>query len=326
MKLIRGLVFVMGSLLVLSACDEAKQSGDGDQAAAPVEADATTDAETETTVDPFEEHAALFSEEYKAYAQRCIAATSIQGGNFKFYSGFVDAATTFSNYAVITMGCESGDITTLLNLADALNQINPQGFLDLLSSLEVETGLDTHFQTVVDSTTVAAADNLTITNSFWNFRPEGSFFISTFDASATTFTDGVNTPSSITFTYGDQTVQSDVTVYSYTQAQIDLGQARYNAAFTDENGVESPSCASCHQAANGVDHSPLLIGTCSDVEIIGAVEAGAYAPDADNPNSFCAGYQLTVAHSWGFASPEERDGVIAYLRTLPLNITPPAAE
>ena len=32
--------------------------------------------------------------------------------------------------------------------------------------------------------------------------------------------------------------------------------------------------------AQGVDHSPLAIGTCSDIEIVGAGNAGLYGEDA----------------------------------------------
>ncbi|SMF12044.1 hypothetical protein [Pseudobacteriovorax antillogorgiicola] len=70
-----------------------------------------------------------------------------------------------------------------------------------------------------------------------------------------------------------------------------------------------------------MDHGPLLIGTCSDIEVVGAITAAAYTPDETNPNSFCTGYELSVDHSWEFESLEQQLAVIAYLRTLPLNIS-----
>lgn len=94
-------------------------------------------------------------------------------------------------------------------------------------------------------------------------------------------------------------------VAAYTPEQIAAGRARYNTAV--EGATPSPSCASCHRAQGGVNHSPLFTAQYSDAGILSSVENGQNADD---------GYTLPVTHRMTFATPEAKAGIVPYLRSL----------
>ena len=257
-------------------------------------------------VDPFDDHAERFEEAFKAYASACIANTQISGNEgINFFTGYVDANTTFSNYSYIQLFCDGGDMETLASLDEALFQMDPVRYEALYQSLVEESGLGQHFQDAVEQTTVTAGAGITISDQFWASEQGASFFVATFDAAAAT---PVDTPTTITFAYGEQSIQSNVTVYEYTAQQVTDGATLYQT-----------NCAGCHAQETGADHSPLTIGTCSDIEIAGAITAGSYAVDAANPNSACAQDRALKTANHSYALPEaDVSALIVHLRTLDL--------
>lgn len=102
-----------------------------------------------------------------------------------------------------------------------------------------------------------------------------------------------------------------IQIASYTPAQVALGKSRYLNAVPTPPG--SPACASCHIATTGADHSPYLMAQFSDAAILGSIELGVNGDD---------GYQLKVMHKLTFASPEEKAGIVPYLRSLDPKLLP----
>ena len=126
----------------------------------------------------------------------------------------------------------------------------------------------------------------------------------------------------VTATIGDYLVGSTVTVASYTPAQVAAGQARYNGNGTGDR----VSCASCHQQAGGVDHSPTEMAHHDDDALLTVITEGHY-PDLcvtdEGDECTCGtsgcetepGYVLSVEHQWNLTE-DEAAGIVPYLRSL----------
>jgi hypothetical protein len=92
-------------------------------------------------------------------------------------------------------------------------------------------------------------------------------------------------------------------VADYTAAQVILGKTRYST----EGEGKKVSCLSCHEGgANGAP--PHALGSIMSL------------PDASAAKWITTGKVgsrvASIEHAWEFASTAERDGVVAYLRTL----------
>lgn len=117
----------------------------------------------------------------------------------------------------------------------------------------------------------------------------------------------------------------DIMVEQYTEEEVDLGELRYR---TGEGTGDRRPCASCHEAANGVDHTPLEMAYHDDEAILLATTDGRYpdfcttmageectcgAEGCDGPES--PGYVLRGEHSWELTDPERR-AIVAFMRSL----------
>jgi hypothetical protein len=121
-------------------------------------------------------------------------------------------------------------------------------------------------------------------------------------AMATTLAAGTT---KVTATDGTKTVSCTIVVLPYTVEQIAIGAKRY---YNPDNGdaADRPSCASCHEALQGADHSPLELEFFDDADVTEAITDGKY-PD---------GYVLkNVDHRWNL-TPDELTAMAPYLRTL----------
>lgn len=324
----------------LLSCSSSKQSGDGETSDANAETneEGTDDTDANTEEDPFAPLLEAFASALSDFAEACKTETIIQAPEYNFYTGFTSNETdvtaglnTFTNIAGVLLSCNS-DQTALIAAQDDIiaelgaidSSIEQQAKLEEVMTFFAEqfgqTGLQAHFESALASTTVTLGEGLTKREDF--LFNEGIVFLI-----AATFDAGAAGASTVTFTYGDQVIESVVNVTDYTTVDLAAGKARYDmGAALNNNAGTSQACANCHALPTGTDHSPLKIGTCSDAEIVGAVSNGAYTADATNPDSFCAGYVLSsVAHSWDFDSPEQMASTIAYLRTLPLPLPPGTA-
>ncbi|SMF56989.1 c-type cytochrome [Pseudobacteriovorax antillogorgiicola] len=120
--------------------------------------------------------------------------------------------------------------------------------------------------------------------------------------------------SDVTITLGELSTTVKVIAKEYQAADTNAGEQIYDGT-TAVDGVTA--CASCHQSANGVDHSPNWVSVCSDAELASAITTGEYGNNDQDEEGMCTGYKLSVAHSWSL-NADQANQVIAYLRTLPL--------
>lgn len=107
----------------------------------------------------------------------------------------------------------------------------------------------------------------------------------------------------LTATDSGQTLTGKMNIATYTSAEWDTGSARYN------NGVTSGAteqCASCHQGANAVDHSPAIMASASDSQVQTVFLDGQLV--SGNPI-------LEVKHKWT-VTDAEKTGLVVYLRAL----------
>jgi hypothetical protein len=107
---------------------------------------------------------------------------------------------------------------------------------------------------------------------------------------------------------GDKTLEAEVVIADYDPAVVNAGEQRY--VFSSGSGQERATCASCHQAVNGADHSSLEMAAFDDAEILKVVVDGQYT-DGYTLNSGVAG----VPHKWNLTA-EESAGIVPYLRSL----------
>lgn len=119
---------------------------------------------------------------------------------------------------------------------------------------------------------------------------------------------------------GDQVVLSKLIVKGYTDAELAAGKARYMNASPD--AARTP-CIQCHarEGGVGVDHSPLKMGGFDSPAILGVIEAATYpaSPTGQSiTSSFAPKGPLSFSqHRWNL-SETEKEGIVAYLRSLPL--------
>lgn len=141
---------------------------------------------------------------------------------------------------------------------------------------------------------------------------------------------------------GSVTETIAVNVASYTAAQYDLGDQRYNNP-TNANSTDREACASCHTGQGGAPHSPLSLGGLSDEFLLAAIENSKYPDTCENDTGVCnctptgtdcsgcaetdcrfnEGYTLTLETFGGAAgehvynlTADERTAVMAYMRAL----------
>jgi hypothetical protein len=124
----------------------------------------------------------------------------------------------------------------------------------------------------------------------------------------------------VTMTSGDTTLTARLVVKAYTDEQLAAGQKRYADASSDPT---RPPCSSCHakDGGNGVDHSPLKMAGFDDPTILGVIQQATYPPSGTGQSTTSAyspkGPLKFAGHKWNLSDPE-KDGILAYLRSLPL--------
>jgi mono/diheme cytochrome c family protein len=126
-------------------------------------------------------------------------------------------------------------------------------------------------------------------------NPMRVFFITTLKAGTT----------SVELTLEGKKKSLATTVSAYTAQQLNDGRARYTTAVA--GATPSPSCQSCHGVAGGANHSPTYLARFGDAAVLSTIETGL------NPED---GYKTSVAHKMTFATPAQRAGITAYLRSL----------
>jgi hypothetical protein len=109
-------------------------------------------------------------------------------------------------------------------------------------------------------------------------------------------------------TEGGKTLEATVIIADYDPDVVAVGKQRYN--YSSGTGAERATCASCHQAVNGADHSSLEMAAFDDAEILKAIVEGAYSD----------GYVLDSGvegqpHEWNLTA-EETPAIVPYLRSL----------
>lgn len=112
--------------------------------------------------------------------------------------------------------------------------------------------------------------------------------------------------SNIDVTLDGKKLTLPVTIAAYTAQQLNDGRARYTAAVA--GATPSPSCQSCHGVQGGANHSPTFLAQFADASILATIETGK------NPED---GFMTKIAHNMTFATPAQRAGIVAYLRSLP---------
>lgn len=100
-----------------------------------------------------------------------------------------------------------------------------------------------------------------------------------------------------------KTTQAKLTVQSYAPTRFAVGEARYKQGPDGNN----PGCASCHQKADGADHSPAALASVGDEEISAIITSGV------KPGGVPI---ISLKHTWT-ATQTELDGLVTYLRALP---------
>jgi hypothetical protein len=122
----------------------------------------------------------------------------------------------------------------------------------------------------------------------------------------------------VTVTSRGETLTSRLVVRAYADDDMAAGKARYEAGSSEPGRV---SCASCHAKPEGVDHSPLKMAGFDDATILGVIESATYPPSATGravASDYAPRGPLSFAeHRWTL-SAQERVGVLAHLRSLPL--------
>lgn len=123
----------------------------------------------------------------------------------------------------------------------------------------------------------------------------------------------------INVTYQGQTASSDLTVYSYTPADVQLGAERYNNPVNPDPATRI-ACSTCHFAVEqgGIQHSPDYTAFWSEEQALEVVSQG------QTTIIFLDGEQVSydpepngLPHIWNL-TPEEEKGIMAYMRSLPL--------
>ncbi len=111
--------------------------------------------------------------------------------------------------------------------------------------------------------------------------------------------------------YGSAQISLAIQIANYTAAQVNAGRQRYETAVA--GATPSPSCASCHRAATGVDHSPYYMSQYSDAALLSTIELGVNSDD---------NYQTKTPHKMSFTNAADKAGIVPYLRSLDPNLLP----
>ncbi len=127
-------------------------------------------------------------------------------------------------------------------------------------------------------------------------EPVRVFFITSLKAGA----------SNIDLSLEGKKISLAATIAPYTVQQLTDGSARYTTAVA--GATPSPSCQSCHGAQGGANHSPTYLSQFGDAAILSTIETGKNSED---------GYMTQIAHKMTFATPAQRAGIVAFLRSLP---------
>lgn len=133
-----------------------------------------------------------------------------------------------------------------------------------------------------------------------------------------------------------------VEVASYTPAEYDLGQQRYNSP-DQENTTTRRACGSCHLGQGGAPHSPLSLARYTDLQLTTAASTSVYpgtcenddgdlcncTPVGENCNacsevcSYNGGQVLSLANFGGGPgdhifdlTPSEEVGIMAFMRAI----------
>ncbi len=110
----------------------------------------------------------------------------------------------------------------------------------------------------------------------------------------------------VTAKYGATTLPPiTVTITPYTAAQVAAGKQRFTTAVT--GATPSPACAACHTPPNGVDNSPYFEANYPDAGILSFVATGVNSDD---------GYKSATPHVMTFTTPDQKAGIVAYLRSI----------
>lgn len=123
----------------------------------------------------------------------------------------------------------------------------------------------------------------------------------------------------VTMTAGSTVLTSDLEVKAYTNDELAVGKTRYEQG-TPGDGTR-PACASCHQQEGGVDHSPLKMAGFDDPTVLGVIQNATY-PDVAVGGSTTSAFSPRgplkfTGHKWNLSDPE-KEGILSYLRSLPL--------
>lgn len=123
----------------------------------------------------------------------------------------------------------------------------------------------------------------------------------------------------VTMTSGDTVLTSELDVTSYSNDQLAVGKARYEIG-TAGDATRTP-CKNCHQQEGGVDHSPLKMAGFDDPTVLGVIQNATY-PDVATGGSTTSAFSPRgplsfTGHKWNLTDPE-KEGILSYLRSLPL--------
>jgi hypothetical protein len=117
----------------------------------------------------------------------------------------------------------------------------------------------------------------------------------------------------LTVSYGGQTVKAGLQVNAYTAAQYTLGQTRYTTPANP--GPMRKACTTCHAQDSDAGlkapkHDPFLQQDLSDSDLLTIIEKGQYVEN--DPNSTL---NVPGGHTWNMTADEEK-AIVAYLRSL----------
>jgi hypothetical protein len=99
-------------------------------------------------------------------------------------------------------------------------------------------------------------------------------------------------------------VESTITVTEYAADRWAAGEARYK-----NGGSGDPPCTDCHVNGQAIDHSPAALATATDEKIAVVITTGI------STSGFPIKINGVPGHQWN-VTPEERDGLVTYLRSL----------
>ncbi len=295
------LLISMLTFLMMGACSESKQSGDGETAAAtPSKTDSNSNNQeegdnSENTLDE-----TAFSTFKQKAIESCRSSITIYVDEI-LHTGF-DGTKGFETPILGFMDCELSEDFYKTEITDAQYDEISEALYEVTSFTDEQAQLS--FET---------PDIFQI--------KEGSVKIEegVYRAVLVPIAAG---ESNITLAQGDNSASGKIIAKQYQEVDVIAGQNIYNGT-TVINGVTA--CSGCHQAAGGVDHSANLVGVCSDTELISAVTTSVYGNNDEGEVGICTDYALNTPHNWTLDATQAAQ-VVAYLRSLPLEKEKPAED